>query len=322
MAWTYLAASVDSASPWLRGSSQLPTVKSTDIATACCFHGWQTGHYPSPPFGTILEPLGWIRWAAPGASTSFMADSPARTSVLQAMEQAWQASEADYFSRYCGSSAKSSRRSSSLKMSRPLGPVAANEWGKNWPASGMIVDGACYPLSTWERRTKETAGSFWPTATVCGNHNRKGLSATSGDGLATFVEKFPTATPYGHQKGLGDTQRPRPSLESMARHNLWPTPRASDGEKGGPNQRSSRVDLALPAAVVQWHTPNARDHKDCGENTDYGSDRMTRKLAGRVGGSLNPTWVEWLMGYPSEWTVCADWAMPSSRSKPAKPSAA
>jgi hypothetical protein len=25
-----------------------------------------------------------------------------------------------------------------------------------------------------------------------------------------------------------------------------------------------------------------------------------------VGGQLNPTWVEWLMGYPSGWTVLED----------------
>jgi len=36
---------------------------------------------------------------------------------------------------------------------------------------------------------------IWPTPTVCGNHNRKGLSKTSGDGLATAVAKiWPTAT--------------------------------------------------------------------------------------------------------------------------------
>jgi hypothetical protein len=32
----------------------------------------------------------------------------------------------------------------------------------------------------------------WPTPTVCGNHNRKGASATSGDGLATAVRTWPT----------------------------------------------------------------------------------------------------------------------------------
>jgi hypothetical protein len=30
-------------------------------------------------------------------------------------------------------------------------------------------------------------------------------------------------------------------------------------------------------------------------------------------GSLNPTWVEWLMGYPIEHTDLKDWATPSSR---------
>jgi hypothetical protein len=34
----------------------------------------------------------------------------------------------------------------------------------------------------------------WPTPTVCGNHNRKGASPNSGDGLATAVKMYPTAT--------------------------------------------------------------------------------------------------------------------------------
>lgn len=33
---------------------------------------------------------------------------------------------------------------------------------------------------------------LWPTPTVCGNNNRKGLSKTSGDGLATAVLAYPT----------------------------------------------------------------------------------------------------------------------------------
>ncbi len=36
--------------------------------------------------------------------------------------------------------------------------------------------------------------SKWPTPTVCGNYNRKGMSANSGDGLATAVQMYPTAT--------------------------------------------------------------------------------------------------------------------------------
>jgi len=30
-------------------------------------------------------------------------------------------------------------------------------------------------------------------------------------------------------------------------------------------------------------------------------------------GALNPTWVEWLMGYPTGWTVLEDSETPSSR---------
>lgn len=33
---------------------------------------------------------------------------------------------------------------------------------------------------------------MWPTPLVTGNYNRKGLSPSSGDGLATVVRMFPT----------------------------------------------------------------------------------------------------------------------------------
>ena len=43
---------------------------------------------------------------------------------------------------------------------------------------------------------------------------------------------------------------------------LLPTPRASDGEHGGPNQRGSRGDLTVASAVNLLPTPTARDGKD------------------------------------------------------------
>lgn len=47
----------------------------------------------------------------------------------------------------------------------------------------------------------------------------------------------------------------RPSIYSIDR--LLPTPRATDGEKGGPNQRGSSGDLMLPSAVAMLPTPRA-----------------------------------------------------------------
>jgi DNA (cytosine-5)-methyltransferase 1 len=42
------------------------------------------------------------------------------------------------------------------------------------------------------RDTNVKESSSWPTVTVDGNNNRRGLSKTSGDGLATAVKSWPT----------------------------------------------------------------------------------------------------------------------------------
>lgn len=77
----------------------------------------------------------------------------------------------------------------------------------------------------------------------------------------------PTATPYGNNQSASPGAAVRPSLNSLAP--LLPTPRASDGTNGGPNQRGSKGDLALPAAVVQLlPTPTAR----LGDSTSRGAD--------------------------------------------------
>lgn len=53
----------------------------------------------------------------------------------------------------------------------------------------------------------------WPTPSVCGNHNRKGLSPTSGDGLATAVKRWPTPSTMDNIKRSGM----RPSREATGR---------------------------------------------------------------------------------------------------------
>jgi hypothetical protein len=77
---------------------------------------------------------------------------------------------------------------------------------------------------------------------------------------------------------------------------------------------SERETLGLPtfardSGSIRWPTPTSRDHKDgtkaacqnvpvnclLGRAVHVGSTDMT--------GSLNPSWVEWLMGWPIGWTV-------------------
>jgi hypothetical protein len=62
-----------------------------------------------------------------------------------------------------------------------------------------------------------------------------------------------------------------------------------------------------------WPTPRSRDWKG---KTQRGDHAPQDGLPNAVGGSLNPTWVEWLMGYPFGHTALKHWVMPSSRSSP------
>jgi hypothetical protein len=114
---------------------------------------------------------------------------------------------------------------------------------------------------------------MWPTPTVTGNNNRAGLSPKSGDGLATAVKN-------------------------------WPTPTASLGTKGGRvTPRKSREGGPLIEAVSSrtFATPTARDWKS-GKASEATHAKNSRPLSEQIGGSLNPTWVEWLMGWPLAWT--------------------
>jgi hypothetical protein len=53
-------------------------------------------------------------------------------------------------------------------------------------------------------------------------------------------------------------------------------------------------------------TPTARDWRS-GKASEATHAKNSRPLSEQVGGALNPTWVEWLMGFPLEWTACGRW---------------
>ena len=78
----------------------------------------------------------------------------------------------------------------------------------------------------------------------------------------------------------GDTDRDtRPARHGLAAPTLLPTPRASDGTHGGPNQRGSKGDLMLP-------TPSASVAND-GEGTDTWLARRERvKLTANNGNGM------------------------------------
>ncbi len=128
-------------------------------------------------------------------------------------------------------------------------------------------------------------------------------------GLENAVRMFPTpsAQTYGTNQGggMGRVGPVRESLETMARNGRWPTPTAGDAKQNliGTNARP------LSEVVLVWPTPRAADSIK-GRRTPEGAAKERARTNGpdlpaMAGGSLNPTWVEWLMGFPLGWTDCA-----------------
>ena len=74
--------------------------------------------------------------------------------------------------------------------------------------SRRLSDRAEY-MAMSDRACNSKRETFWPTPTVCGNNNRKGASATSGDGFATVVAQrtWPTATATAHKGWLPNHNR-------------------------------------------------------------------------------------------------------------------
>jgi hypothetical protein len=84
---------------------------------------------------------------------------------------------------------------------------------------------------------------------------------------------------------------------------FFPTPKATDADHGGPRARDSRGNLSLPAAAALYPTPTCNDAKNNNPPSQRKENgRHSDQLNVVAGGSLNPEWVEWLMGFPVGWT--------------------
>lgn len=121
---------------------------------------------------------------------------------------------------------------------------------------------------------------------------------------------FPT--PKASEDKCGTDSSGTPSLGKMALDGLWPTPMAQDADKATTRLRDNFAKGGnLTAAVANWPTPTASQHKgwaanhnraDTDDRLDYTVEREANQNQPGDKARLNPDWVEWLMGWPIGWT--------------------
>ncbi len=190
-----------------------------------------------------------------------------------------------------------------------------------WPRAGTMRNGTVSQQPQLVPHTFVTGSSSWPTPDAFAANGvvslRKAAHGRHAVSLIHAVNLWPTPNvPNGgrttwHAEQNGNTwthqgKKVQFGLEQAAR--MWPTPRSSPNEnrqtKRTPSQEAGSHGLSLAAEVNKWPTPTAK-RTDMGSvelARHSGTDRKAQGITYQPGGQLNPTWVEWLMGFPLEWT--------------------
>jgi hypothetical protein len=171
-----------------------------------------------------------------------------------------------------------------------------DEFLETWPQWGLMQNGEC-----WEQRTLEQ--------TIRGTGY--GLSPNGVDSFHT-----PNTT------GLDGGSNSRKALKKR----LLPTP---DASQRGPTkdynpQAKSQSGRTLQSFAAKFPTPQASDNRDRGNMSNpsiqrrvaIGKQIMLSQSVDPNSGQLNPTWVEWLMGWPLGWTDLKPLEMDKSHCAP------
>ena len=221
-------------------------------------------------FGPLTDDLGaeLLTW--------FLAASRARTSASRAKATDLTASEAGCGPKWRGSLARYDHDSRSWRTAQHSLLGDSDEFSETWPRWGTTVAGELFLLPTLVPCTDESASGLWQTPVaddaverVQGKWNSRGEPKLSAE-----VKPWPTPTASLGTKGGRITPRKSREggtlIEAVSARQTWPTPLANDAQKRG----AARVGAGLPGAAEQSN----------------------------AAGMLNPTWVEWLMGWPLGWT--------------------
>ena len=149
-------------------------------------------------------------------------------------------------------------------------------WSESWPQQGMTLCGACFRQAPLEHLILGRGGGAWPTPTASERPNQDGEVIPSERSLQRFKN--------------GDIARIRktraPTLTTLARK--WPTPRAN-----------LITTVTVTAAERRLGKKRLEDWAATRQVQTTPKDGLSTTPTSL---SLNPLFVEWLMGVPIGWT--------------------
>ena len=265
-------------------------------------------------FGMMFKPL--TDDLGEALLMSYLEDFRAKTSLQQ--EKALESKESDQVcgEKWRGSFTKYDPDSCSWKTHQCSLLGGLDEFSETWPAWGLMRNGECWEQTTLEQTIKGIG---------YGSELNKWATPTTMDKLppksAQALLKEATQARPGRSK-------PANLRDQVSNMQNWPTPNAWDGKRGPRSEEhlaNKKGQVTLVTAVKQAErekllpTPNARDWKDgktSGNRKSPGLGVVAHQLDTQTGGQLNPTWVEWLMGFPLEWTDLKPLEMHKSHSVP------
>jgi hypothetical protein len=210
-----------------------------------------------------------------GESMSSAAGSPAKTSALAEQAQESTASDPACGRNTPGSFAHFDPGTSSWKTFQLCLGGDWDEWSETWPRAGMTRSGIAFRLVPLVPITDVTGCSLLPTP----------AAHPAGWRNVEVVDKDGNPPTHANQRWY-DKKTGRvvqKDLRHVIERGMWPTPDANRrGQAKNPNSATrpsgAKKQRSLEDAVAT-----------CGDR-----------------GPLNPTWVEWLMGFPIGWTDLGD----------------
>ena len=271
MSWLYSQALVEEylGENFLDGEQSAP-LNGKPTQQAYCAPDKMTGFSRLSRFGMTYKPLTETRGEE--LLMSYREGFLARTSQLQEKAMDLTGNEAGCGEKWHGLLARFDQDSHLWRTVQCSLLEDLNESLQTLPQWGMTVGGELYLLPTLVQNTNENESGLWLTPTVM-----DGLPPRNPEALERQYQN--------NRKGRTTHATLREQVVYPPPKEMFPTPTMRD-YKGANGFETTKKKMAEGLRAHMGQLPNAVQH-------------LEQKP---IGGTLNPTWVEWLMGWPLGWT--------------------